>query len=178
VQAGIAQRAAADRQVEALADQVAQLVVQHQVGAQLRVQAQEAGQRRRDHHGAVVGRRGEAQRAARQLAPGADALDRCLRLGQDAHAVLVEGRAGLGQRHPPRAAHQQRRAQLALQPRQVLAHHRLGQAQLRGRRGERAGPHHRGEHRQPVEVDLAAHGPSFVNRNLTMNYPWVRLSIQ
>ncbi len=64
----------------------------------------------------------------------------------------MECPAGFGRMDAPRRADQQRRSDIALQPRHLLADDRLGDAQPLGGPREGAGVDHRGEIGQPVQV--------------------------
>ena len=87
-------------------------------------------------------------------------LDGVLRLAQDHDAAGVQAAAGFRRFDAPGGAHEQAGLQLGLQLGDLLADHRLGDAQAIGGLGEGAGVDHGGEIGEAVEVD-GVHGGSF-----------------
>jgi len=151
-QAGIVQRAIAQRQLHAFAHQVHQFVAQGQVDANPGMRLLEAAHRR--HHMTApesVGR-GELEHAGHHiLALLQRRLGRFHRI-QHAAAVQVEQAALIGERGAPRAAVQQPHLHAPLQGGEALADHGERDPQVAGGGGQAAAMHDAVEGTQLVEV--------------------------
>ena len=162
-QAGIAQRADADAQVETGADQIQDLVVEVHAELHPRMQGEEFRQQRRDVLAPERGRDGHPQGAADLGGGLAQAAgERFQILHQRAPLLGERGAFGRGvqlARGPVQQAH----AELALQPLEALAGHRHRQVEAARRGADRAEVEHAQEQ---AEVADTIHGlQSFVDND-------------
>jgi hypothetical protein len=150
---GVPQLSGAERQVDALLDQVDVAVAQHQFDLGLVVAPQERLDPVAETAAAEGGRRGNPQ-GARGDRPGlVDQSVGRVELDQALAALRVIGPADLGQGQLAGGPVEQTHAQSRLQTADLAADAALGQPQGLGAAGETAGLHHPGEDRKRVEID-------------------------
>ncbi len=166
-QARIAQVGNAQRQVEAVADQVHLLVGKVQVQLHIRVHRHEPGQDRRQPRNAKRHRRGNADLAAQAGGSVGDIGLHRLAFLQDARGPLQRAAAGVRQCHAARGAVEQAGLHAALQPRDGLGHRCLRQRQLGSGARERSGLGHLRKNGPGLQVRQLAHG--FIAFSITSN---------
>jgi hypothetical protein len=139
---------AADRDVDALEQEVDDAVVDAEVDAQLGVGHGPRAQAGDDAGEAEGDRRADLDRAAQAgLAEGLGVVD----VAEDAQAALVVALAGLGDRHPARRAGDQRRADVVLEGGELPADGGGREVALAAGGGEAAGLDHADEGGHPGE---------------------------
>jgi hypothetical protein len=156
-QRGLAHGADADGHIETLTHQVHGTVGEDQFHGDERVKLEEVLDERADHPGAEVHARGHAQPPAGR---GLETTDGGLGLGDAGEhlgAVLVEGRAGLGEAQLLRGALQQPHPQALLELGQLAADGGLGQPQCPRRRAQALVLGHLQEEGHLVEI-RSGHG--------------------
>ncbi len=171
--------AGADGDVDALADEVDQVVFEAQVDREVRVPLDEARQPRGDDDAAVRERRAHHERAVHPLR-AAQVVARRRHLAQHALAVLVPPAPRLGDVQAPGRADDERGAEVGLERGELPAHR--GQREARGpRRRREAAPlddAHEGRHLveqvhvtgegarffRPAQESVAAGPPTAVER--------------
>ena len=163
--AGRQRKAAADRGVEALADDVDLPVVEMPVGQHARIALEESAEQRDEEVAAERLAHAHLQCAGRVLAPFGDAGNGRLQGRQRAVDLLQEALAAFGQREAPGAAVEQAKAEIAFEARDVLADAGRREPEHPGGGGEAAVLRGLRERDQVLHVRHAA----ILNRWLKMN---------
>ena len=151
---GLGPSTEAQDQIQTFVAGIERACAEHQLDVDLGLSEQERVDARGQEAGPELAQRPDPQEPVR--APTI-ATDRVLGLGdvgRDPQAMLVEGRAALGQRDPSRRSLEQLDAEALLELRDLAADRRLGQPEYATRGGEAAGLDHLGEDDQLVEIGL------------------------
>src|SRR5258708_2713775 len=160
-------RADADRQIEALLDQIDHAIGERHIEAHLWMTREKFGDRRRDMVHAEIYRGGEPDGAARHYRR-ARSLLLCLgEIGEQLHRALVEGAAALRQAYAPRGAIEKARLQMTLELGDMPGRGGGRQAQAVRRPGEAARFKDLGEDLNGAEaVHAGRYYPAFWNNVL------------
>ena len=162
---GCERKSAADRSVEALADDVDLPVVEVPVGQHARIALEESAEERDEEVAAECLAHAHLQRAGRVLAPIAEAGNGRLQRRKRAVDLLQEALSAFGQAQAPRAAVEQADAEIAFEARHVLADAGRRQAEHPGGGREAAVLRRLRERDQVLHVRHAA----ILNRGLKVN---------
>ena len=134
-------RADADREVEALLDQVDQSVGERHIEAHFAMRGEKRSDRRRDVAHAKVHRGGEPDRAARRHGGARRFLLGLGEVGEELHRALVEGAPTLGEAHAAGRAVEEPALQMRLELGDMAGSRGRGESEPLGRLGKAAAVH-------------------------------------
>ncbi len=151
-QRAVLQGADAQRDIDAILQQVDIAVRQGEFAGHVEMQGEEFAHQRPDMQPPEHHRRGHHQMPRRRAAFRRRAVLGLAQIGQDAPRAEQEPPARIGQRHPPGGPLQQPQPEPFLQRRDRARHRRGRQPQPPRRRGEALGIGHRDEGRHGIEA--------------------------